>query len=598
MRGLLIDILQFWSSAALRPAGNPQVRRIALALLLVASVSRAGPGEVSRSLGADLGGRNHMARGAPSALLSIPRLGGGLQQNSAAGAATDSGNIRWAHRFPASDLGAQINAADSSLGKDAGVIWVTRPGTVVTPVNLTAHHDLHLFAATTWKAGIVVQDSNTVAGEGCASLVTLALPGPGPLITANKTSNLRLANLCAEAPPQTTGLALVTTNGSRGVEVTGCSTTNIRLAEFDFSFDVKVIGNTAVSARSDAPAGAAVLFNFAQGAVASDNVIHGFAQGFQWWGGDANPQKGQGAAVNERGARNLSFVGNTVSNVGAGGIWGSMGEGIVASGNTIETCGDVCLDSEGSNAVVFANNYVKDGANGAITTFYYNRDVLISGNTVVSSSTAKPLLRTYTTGQTAPYDRDVQVVGNHFTCLDATPCFINSVSGLPERFTFQDNTLRNVTLDISDANPKHFVVISNNDFLFDVPVSRVPGAITVARTYSLAPGVPGSCDISNNSVRSNVPQPPGSTAILVFQDDPDIPPLTMIEGNRLFGLHPFPIDIKAGGGSKNPAVTPLFLIRNNLMGAGVFLRLDQANPRSVVKLEGNYRADFSPLPGQ
>ncbi len=314
-------------------------------------------------------------------------------------------------------------------------------------------------------------------------------------------------------------------------------------------------------------------------------------------GGDANPQTGQGAVTNPRGARNLSFVGNTVTDVGAGAIWGSMGEGIVASGNIIERCGDVCLDSEGSNSVVFANNYVKDGANGAIATFFYNRDVLITGNTVVSSSAAKPLLRTYV-GQDHPYDRDTQVVGNHFTCLDTTPCFINSVSGLPERFVFKDNTLRNVTLDISDANLKHIVVISGNDFLFDVVATRVQGAIRAARTDSLSPGVPGYCDISNNTVRSNVQQPPGSAAIFAYQDDPEIAPLTIIEGNRLVGLHPFPVDIAVGGGSRNPSVTPVFVIRDNLMGAGVYSRLDQSNPRSMVKLEGNYRSDSSPLPGQ
>jgi len=189
-------------------------------------------------------------------------------------------------------------------------------------------------------------------------------------------------------------------------------------------------------------------------------------------------------------------------------------------------------------------------------------------------------------------------LGNHFTCLDTSPCFISSSSGMPQRFVFKDNTLRNVTLDISDVNPKHIVVISGNDFLFDVIAARVPGAVRVARTYALSPGDPGYCDISNNTVRSNVEQPPGSAAIFVYQDDPQIAPLTIVEGNRLVGLHPFPIDIAVGGGSKNPAVTPVFLVRNNLMGNGVFSRLDRANPRSTVKLEGNHRMDTAPISGQ
>ena len=525
----------------------------------------------------------------------IQQFGASLRQNGGAGFSGDSENIRWADHFPGSDLGAQINAADADLGKEAGEIWVGRSGTVQTRVNLSSNHVLHVLTPTIWRAGILVQNSNSVSGNGCASLITLAFSSPGPLISGKGVTNLKVENLCAEAPPRSIGNVLVDVLGSRLINVTGCHTNNVRLGDFSSSSDIKVIGNTAISDRNDAPAGQAVNFTFTQGVLASENIIRGFAHGFQWWGGDANPEKGQGAAGNPRGAVNLTFIGNTISNVGGAGIWGSMGEAVVASGNIIENCGDVCLDSEGSNSVVFSNNYVKDGANGAISTFFYNRDVLITGNTVVSSSASKALLRTYTTWQKAPYDRDVQVVGNHFTCLDTSPCFINSASGLPKRFIFKDNTLRNVTLDISDANPKHIVVISGNDFLFDVTASRVPGAIRVARTYSLSPGVPGYCDISNNTVRSNVPQPPGSAAIFVYQDDPEIAPLTIIEGNRLLGLRPFPIDIAVGGGSKNPAVKPLFLIRNNLMGAGSFTWLDRDNPRSIVKAEGNYNSDSTPF---
>jgi hypothetical protein len=93
-------------------------------------------------------------------------------------------------------------------------------------------------------------------------------------------------------------------------------------------------------------------------------------------------------------------------------------------------------------------------------------------------------------------------------------------------------------------------------------------------------------------------QPPESAAIFVYQDDPKIAPLTVVEGNHTVGLHPFPVDISVGGASPNTSVTPVFMIRNNLMGAGVFFRQDQASPRSTVKLEGNYRMDSSPIPGQ
>jgi hypothetical protein len=607
------DMLAFWLSRAVRPGRNKGLSRrsIVSKVLIALLLSNGCPAWASNVRGSLLiADRNHPGSARGAAPL-IQRFGATSQENRAAGLPGDSENIRWADRFPGSDLGAQINAADSDLGQEGGEIWIGRRGTVVTRVGLSSAHVLRFLAPTTWKAPIYVKDRNSILGNGCASLITLAFQAPGPFIAGRNISNLKVADLCAEAPPESNGYVLVNVFGSRGIEVTGCHASNARLfysaaeggyegaSESNSSHDIKVIGNTAVSATNDGATGAAVNFTFTRGAVASDNIIRGFASGFQWWGGDANPQTGNGASANERKVRNLSFLNNTISDVGAAGIWGSMGEGIVASGNVIERCGDVCLDSEGSNAVVFSNNYVKDGSNGAVTTFYYNREVLITGNTVVSSSAKKPLLRTYTaTRQEYAYDRDVQVIGNHFTCLDASPCFINSVSGLPERFVFRDNTLRNVSVDFSDFNFKHIVVISGNDFLFDAPSSNPFGAIRVAHTYSMASGAVGMCEISNNTVRSNVQQPPGSAAIEVFQDDPTIAPLTIIEGNRLVGVRPFPTDIAAGGGSKNPSVMPLFLIRNNLMGGGIFSRLDQANPRSIVKLGGNFRIDWAPFPGE
>jgi len=582
----------------MRPVSTLGSLRFAFTLVATVLCLHSGPAEASGLRGWPTGVRKIQPQATHAAPSLIRQLKTAPQGNRPSGLPTDIGNIRWADRFPGNDLGAQINAADSDLGREAGEIRVGRSGTVETQVNLSSNHVLHLLAATTWKAGIVVQNGNLVVGDGCASLITLNLPSPGPFVSGKNVYNLKASDLCAEAPSQSPGSVLVRVDGAREVEVTGCHTNNLRLSELNSSAEIKLIGNTAVSSRNDAASGAAVNITFTDVVVASDNFIQGFIHGFQWWGGDANPKTGQGAVTNRRGVHDLSFIGNKITDVGGAGIWGGMGEGIVASSNIIETCGDVCLDSEGNNSVVFSNNYIKDGANGAISTFFYNRDVLITGNTVVSSSWAKPLLRTYTPGQSAPNDRDTQVVDNHFTCLDTSPCFISSTTGLPERFVFKDNTLRNVTVFLSDANPKHIVVISGNDFLFDVVATRVHGAIWAGRNYSLAPGDPGFCEISNNTVRSNVEQPPGSAAIFVYQDDPKIAPLTLVEGNRLVGLHPFPVDISVGGGSGNPSVIPVFFIRDNLMGAGVFSRLDQASPRSTVKLEGNYRLDSSPIPGQ
>ena len=135
----------------------------------------------------------------------LRHLGTALQENRAPTRPQESGNIRWAERLPGGDLGARINAADADLGKEAGEIGVGRPGTVETQVSLSSNHVLHLHTATTWKTGIVVQNGNSVIGEGCASLITLAFSTPGPFVYGKGVSNLKVSNLCAEAPPHSAG---------------------------------------------------------------------------------------------------------------------------------------------------------------------------------------------------------------------------------------------------------------------------------------------------------------------------------------------------------------------------------------------------------
>ncbi len=249
----------------------------------------AGLCEGASPQGGTIRAQENHPRALPVALPLIRRSAAAPQESRPSHPPAGSGDIRWAERFPGADLGAQINAADADLGKEAGEIEVSRPGTVESKVSLSSNHVLHLLAPTTWKAGIVVQNGNSVVGEGCASSITLAFQTPGPFIYGKGVSNLKVSSLCAEAPPQSAGYTLATANG-RDVEVTGCHTNNVRLVEFDSAVDVKVAGNTAISDRVDEPSGAAVALSFAQGAVASNNIIHGFRSGFEWWGGTRTPK--------------------------------------------------------------------------------------------------------------------------------------------------------------------------------------------------------------------------------------------------------------------------------------------------------------------
>jgi len=273
-----------------------------------------------------------------------------------------------------------------------------------------------------------------------------------------------------------------------------------------------------------------------------------------------------------------------------------MGSGVTVSGNTIDTCGDVCLDSEGSDHVVFTGNIVKDGRNGAIGTFFFNRDVTIADNTVISTSPEKPLLSIFNGSQSSEYNKDIRISSNHFDCQISGICVVTTGMGPAERLVLTGNSFRDVRIELT-ANNQHYVEVSHNDLVFDRSSAEPFNAIDVEHTNSLH-GEPGFAKIVQNTIHCQSTQPAGSAGIYVLQDDYNASPTTLVADNVIIGSKPFPTDMAVGGASKNSSAVPVFLIRHNLMGAGVFSRLDQSNPRSIVRLEGNYRLDSAPFPGE
>jgi hypothetical protein len=517
--------------------------------------------------------------------------------------------VRTANEFPGNDLGAQINSADADLGSSPGEIWVTRQGTVTTRVKLSPLHTLRLAAPTVWKADLVLSSGDRVVGEDESSLVTSASPQPGALILGNSASDIDIEHLSAvRAAGLPDGHVLVDLAQCERVRVSKCRVKNLQLFASHSSAptyalvtdkstcqDIQVADNVAISDSTDRTSGSAITLAYTWGAVVHGNTIVGFHNGVEWWGGDANYER-DGAASNPRKTGKITISNNSITKTGAGGIWGSMGSGVTVSGNIIDTCGDVCLDSEGSDHIVFTGNSVKDGRNGAIATFFFNRDVTIADNTVISTSPEKPLFSLFNSSQSSEYNKDIRIADNHFDCRASGICVLTSRMGPAERLVVTGNSFRNVRIELT-ANNQHYVEVSHNDLVFDVSSAEPFNAIDVERTHSLR-GEPGSAKIVQNTIACQSTQPAGSAGIYVLQDDYNASPTTLVADNVIIGSKPFPTDMAVGGASKNSSAVPVFLIRHNLMGAGVFSRLDQSNPRSIVRLEGNYRLDSAPFPGE
>ncbi len=152
------------------------------------------------------------------------------------------------------------------------------------------------------------------------------------------------------------------------------------------SQNITVRGNLL---RGNGSGAIGVSVSWADGVRVTNNVVRGYAHGVNWWGGDANPSRG-GNPANPRWARNVDIENNTVTQSAGGGIWGSMGQNVIARWNHVDGCGDVCLDAEGSNQVTFEYNNAANSANGVLAVFFNSQDVRFIRNTCVQNGRMNP----------------------------------------------------------------------------------------------------------------------------------------------------------------------------------------------------------------
>ena len=351
----------------------------------------------------------------------------------------------------------------------------------------------------------------------------------------------------------------------------GLITTNLNALTYaaaaagaNLSHDVKVTNSTCIAATSD-PANGSQCINllYVQGALASDNYSLGYREGVQWWGGNADPAV-DGNIANARRTTDISVSGNVF--VG-GQIWGSMGDGVAISGNTIKDCGDVCLDFEGTFNGTATGNYVADGVNGGLATFFENRNILFADNTVVTHHFSYPLATINGLETTPIQNKDVAFKGNKFLNLDpAGMASINTTAGPAEHFVFERNSLRNAYLlvinDVLGAD------IKGNDLTFDQAFGAQGQAIRVSRQNTClgCETIPAMLAvISGNTIVSEIAQPALSAGIQAEMGDAlhNGYGKVIISNNTFGGAHPFPVDISLITGYALETVAQIFIVENN-----------------------------------
>lgn len=304
-------------------------------------------------------------------------------------------------------------------------------------------------------------------------------------------------------------------------------------------------------------------------------TVQNSGHGVHWWGGDANTSA-DGALANARKCFNGSITNCDIYNVNGGGIWGSMGQWITVSGNTVNTCQDVGIDFEGCFDCTATGNTVTACPNGGLTNFFYTQNLVFSGNTV-SQSNAAPAYRCYNDTQNTN-NKSVLLTGNTFRGVGVftSADFIN---GPIENASFIGNNFYNCTLSCAYNNMKIINVVGNT-FVYDIVASGITAFISVGSATTNA-----NISIKDNQVISLVTHPAGSAGIFVSVSDFNTSTTVNITSNTISG---FPIDISIDNVGTNASAIGLFTIQNNILGAPAFLRSGETSgSTSIVSFENN-----------
>lgn len=328
--------------------------------------------------------------------------------------------------------------------------------------------------------------------------------------------------------------------------------------------DVRVIGGGASFARLLGDShGACALFFVVNGEVRGaryENVRHGV----QWWGGNADPDRGdrEGIAANERKCRNLVIEDVQVRGAGGGGIWGAMGRDIVVRRCIVEDAQDVAFDTEGCTNVTFERCTARNGRNGCFATFFICNGTRFVDCTGSVDNKAYPLLRVYNSSLSNAENRGLEIVGGRFECSDPSgPSTMDTRNGPVQTLSITGAGLRNVRIDTAFHN-MHRTVVTGNTLDFPYPIGAT-AAITVGGSKMLersAAPRPGSTLVENNVIRYAGTARSG-TAIAVREDDFNGSPTGIIRANQISG--PFAVGMRLINASQNAGIRPAFDVAGN-----------------------------------
>ena len=486
-------------------------------------------------------------------IYAVPAHGQASAQNSPA-------RVAAAERYPGSDLGARIQAADQALASAPGVITVNVAGDLQTSFTLHRGHDLSLRASVHWAATATLEGSNNIS---CAKGTTIRSTLPaydfggqtGMLLLTKGGSQISIHDCRFEASAPSvvlagypvsnltmsgnmlTGLSLVATNGA--------TSTDLNLSD-------NTIDYPASNGRN-----AGILLFFAKRARADGNHLTRNPHGIQWWGGNSGDPGANLKQVTAAGE--MTFSGNVCKAIGGACIWGSMGYDIQITGNSADGCGDICFDTEGGLRTTIANNTAAGCNNGCAAIFFFTDQTSITKNHFSGMAPGGGLIFIKNVSQNPISHDHLNITDNDLRCTPGVCQAVHSEAAAGVRF--ERNEVLNGTYVPVGYGAR--VSITHNHWVFSQALPAKTAAI-------VAPGMVGgsTLEVTRNQIESNALQNSESACILSGWSDYNATDFHFITENVCGGSRPFPIGLVVITNGANLGPRALWFLGGNTFSSG------------------------------
>jgi len=494
-----------------------------------------------------------VAINAPVAPIAVTSASSG--ESSPTEKIVDAGN------FAGEDLGAKLRAADTALGKDAGLIRIGSPGKLTTPVTLGLGHNISLTAPVSWVATVALSGRNDISCKGQGS-ISAAMPAGVGIFVAKDVADLTIHDCTVHLANNSPVLAA---EGVHRLDMSHLSVVGGTIAQINASHGDDgggAAGKFRFTANvvRDAPntGGAALLLVNTTDAVVEGNTFDGISTGTQWWGGDS--AHGNITQVTRTGK--ITLRGNQCHAVTAC-LWGSMGYAVNVAHNKADGCADVCFDTEGGLDTDFKENVATNCGNGCGAIFFFSHHISFRDNDFSGDARGGGLIFIKNRSADPRTHADFTVIGNKLTCFTICNAFYQEAVS---QASFERNVISNGIF--ATAGFGQSITISQNQFTFNRALSPSAAAIS-------APSITGGTTLTleGNAVTSSVSQGERAACISAIWNDYNNSDTYYIRNNRCGGSSPLPIDIITNTAGANPGPHADWHLENNVLGAGNIVHL-------------------------